>query len=259
MEKRKPNISRWYALGTAVLLMTVCMLLAVGTTFARYRTDDQKAIIFEPRSPVTVTLGRMVPKAETEAAAETETSGETEAPAEAEEEILVFDSTAPIGWETRADGSALLNFVISNQEQQDEPLEVRVRLLGSLHAWSGEESVILPDPGETAETTETAAQETTEPVLPGGTIVLTDCTPVEEGETQPSYAAHILRIPKNSALYHSFGDGWVFRFLDDQGEELTWTLEEGKLSCVEMNITITGDALEGTSLFQLQIVAEEID
>ena len=235
MDKRKRNISQWYALGAAALLMALCMLLAVGTTLARYRTDDQKTIIFEPREPVSVTLGRMKMNEETE--------------------TLEFDSTAAIGWETQGDGSALLNFVVSNQEQQEEPLEVRVRLLGSLHAWSGEESAIL---GETEATT-AATGETTEPVLPGGTIVLTDCTPVEEGQEQPSYAAYVMRIPENSALYHSFGDGWVFRFLNDEGEELTWTLEDGKLSCVEMNITITGDALAGTSLFQLQIVAERTD
>lgn len=244
MDKRKPNISRWYVLGIAALLMTACLLLGVGTTLARYRTDSQAGILFEPREPVSVTLGRMKMNTETEA--------------------LEFDSTATIGWETQADGSALMNFVISNQAQQDEPLEVRVRLLGSLHAWNGEESTTV---GESETTT-----ETTEPVTPGGTVVLTDCTPLEDdGEREttedgteqeaqyPSYAAYVMRIPENSALYHSFGDGWVFRFLDDEGQELTWTLEEGKLSCVELNITINGDVLAGTSLFQLQIVAEQTD
>lgn len=238
MNKRKRNISQWYALGITALLMAGCMLLAVGSTLARYRTDSQQGILFEPREPVKVTLGKMILNEETQ-----------------QQE---FDSTASIGWVTQADGSALLNFVVSNQEQQEEPLEVRVRLLGSLHAWSGEESATLGG-GETTETTTAATADTTEPPVPGGNIILTDCTPVEEGEEQPAYGAYVMRIPENSALYHSFGDGWVFRFLNDEGEELTWTLEEGKLSCVELNLTITGDALAGTSLFQLQIVAERED
>ena len=34
MDKRKRNISQWYALGIAALLMAGCMLLAVGSTLA---------------------------------------------------------------------------------------------------------------------------------------------------------------------------------------------------------------------------------
>ena len=230
MSKPKSNISRWYSLGLGALLVAGCLMLGIGTTFARYRTDAQTGILFEPRVPITVTLGRM--------------NGENNE----------FDSTAPIGWEMQPDGSMRMNLVVSTPEQQDKPLDFRVRFLGSLHAWSGKPT------DESTETTTATTDATTEETFPldmtpQATVILTDGTRLED-DTEQVWTAEVMRIPPNSALYHSFGEGWVFRFLDEEGEELTWTLENGQLSCVELNITISGDAFTGTSLLQLQVVAE---
>ena len=231
MKNRKPNISRFYALAAGALLVAGCLALGVGTTLARYRTDAQASVIFEPRVPVSVTLGRM--------------NGETGE----------FDPTAPIGWEMQNDGSMKMNFVVSNQENQEEPLEVRIRLLGSLHAWSGEPH----DPNATTETTKETTEETLPQVLkPEATVTLWDGA-LDKEEKPILHTAQVMRIPENSALYHSFGEGWVFRFLDENGAELTWILENGQLSCVEMDLSISGQALAGTSLLQLQIVAVQTD
>ena len=39
------------------------------------------------------------------------------------------------------------------------------------------------------------------------------------------YTAQAQPIVPGSALHRSFGDGWAYRFLDDQGQEKTWTLQ----------------------------------
>ncbi len=39
------------------------------------------------------------------------------------------------------------------------------------------------------------------------------------------YTAQAQAIVPGSVLHKSFGDGWVYRFLDDQGQEKTWTLQ----------------------------------
>ena len=35
----KQNISKWYIIGLAVILIIGCLMIAVGSTWARYRTD----------------------------------------------------------------------------------------------------------------------------------------------------------------------------------------------------------------------------
>lgn len=220
MNQRKQNISRWYALGLAALLVAGCLILSIGTTLARYRSDTEKAILFEPRAPITVTVSKP-------------------------SETLALDTESAIGWEKQTDGSMLLNFVVSNaitdakseKTYQEESIEVRVRLVGSLAAWS--------------------ESETAKVILTDGTLLKSDSQTAEPQEKE--FTAEVMRIPEKTALYYSFGDGWVFRFLDEEGEELTWILEGGQLSCVEMNITIDSAALTGTSLLQLQIIGEIAD
>ena len=211
MNQRKPNISRWYALGLAAVIVAGCLILSIGTTFARYRSDTEEAIIFEPRVPISVTVSKL-----TESAA--------------------LDTKSEIAWEKQTDGSMLLNFAVSNAiidaaggtTYQEEDIRVRVRLIGTLAAWSEEQT---------------------------GKVILTDGTMTKDKELK-EFTADIMRIPENTSLYYSFGDGWVFRFLDGEGEELTWILEGGALSCVEMNITMDASAFSGTSLLQLQIIGE---
>lgn len=207
MNQRKPNISRWYLLGLAALLMAGSLMLSIGTTLARYRVENEKTILFEPRAPIAAALGKM-------------------------DENGVFVPTNELVWTPQTDGTKKLTFAVSNyiagDTCQEENLLVRVRLVGSLAAWSEEETA---------------------------SFTLTDKTVLEEGAPR-NYTAQVMRIPQNTALYHAFGDGWVFRFLDESGEELAWTLEGGVLSCVELDVTMDASSLTGTSLLQFQIVGE---
>lgn len=222
MNHRKLNISRWYALGLAALLLAGCMVLAVGTSLARYRYETQKKLLFEPRAPIAVMVTKLT-------------------------ETAALDTETAVGWEKQEDGKLLLNFAVTNVVSiedgemtcQEQDLEFRVRLVGSLKAW-----------------TEDQAEDVTEEVvLTDGTLLQTT-TGSPETAQEKEFVAEVMRIPENTSLYHSFGDGWVFRFLDDEGQELTWELEGGVLSCVELDITIDASAVSDTSLLQLQIIAE---
>lgn len=67
-------------------------------------------------------------------------------------------------------------------------------------------------------------------------------------ETAPMYltlpgeetkiTATITPITEGTALYHTHGAGWIYTFLDEEGEELSWTLPGGKLSLVSMTVTM---------------------
>lgn len=220
MRRRKLNSTRWYLLGLAAVLTAGCFLLSVGTALARYRVDNEKKIQFAPKAPATVTLGVM----------------------EAEN----FLPNAPISWreetlppeegETQSRQVYTLHFVMSNyvENEKGEPgfaeenLTVRLRLVGSLDAWD-----------ESA----------------GGTLVLTDGILLEE-ETPREITATVTAIPEDTPLYHAFGVGWVFQFLDEEGQELTWELKGGVLSCQEISLTLDASAITGTSLLQLQVSGE---
>lgn len=223
MNHRKLNISRWYALGLAALLLAGCMVLAVGTSLARYRYETQKKLLFEPRAPIAVMVTKLTGTG-------------------------ALDTKTAVGWEKQEDGKLLLNFAVTNVTSaadaeevtwQEQDLEFRVRLVGSLKAW-----------------TEDQAEDVTEEVILTDGTLLQTTTGSPETAKEKEFVAEVMRIPENTSLYHSFGDGWVFRFLDEEGEELTWELEGGVLSCVELDITIDASAVSDTSLLQLQIIAE---
>lgn len=71
-----------------------------------------------------------------------------------------------------------------------------------------------------------------------------------------TYTATATAIRAGSALHRTFGDGWVLRFLDEQGNELHWTLSGAEWESIAMQLTLTGDGLTDTSLLQLQVVGE---
>lgn len=73
-----------------------------------------------------------------------------------------------------------------------------------------------------------------------------------------SIPAHAEPIPEGTDLHTKFGDGWVYRFLDDKGEPRRWALPggqwaelSGELVCQEYNI----ESLD--CVMQLQVIAED--
>ena len=81
-----------------------------------------------------------------------------------------------------------------------------------------------------------------------GTLTLT------VGET--SYAAVPTAIVEGSALYRSFGEGWVLQFLDAQGNELSFSMDGEVWTTTSMRLTLTAD-LADTSLLRLQVISQE--
>lgn len=71
-----------------------------------------------------------------------------------------------------------------------------------------------------------------------------------------SYVAVPTAIKEGSALYRSFGEGWVLQFLDEQGNELTWPLSGEAWNAIPMKLTLSAN-LTDTRLLQLQVISEE--
>lgn len=207
--KRKPNITQWYLLGLAAILVVGCLTMAAGTTFARYRDEIVKIIPFQVRQPNEVYLGTL------EYSAYSGRDG-------------MFVQSKETRWQ-EFDGDLMLSFAVGNGKDEEEfaaaDQKIQVRLIGSIGAWypNGPMKMLLKVP---------KASE------PEGFQVL-EATPI--------------RISQESPLYETFGDGWLFCFLDEAGREYSWTLEGGKLSYITMDLTFENADLVDTSLLQLQV------
>lgn len=127
-------------------------------------------------------------------------------------------------WQETEDGTMALSFAISNGQSQEVFAQADqtacVRLVASLGAWSAEST---------------------------GQLILT------VGES--TYIATAERISEGTALFSEFGEGWIFRFLNDAGEEYTFPLDGGALHYTVMQLTFT-DTIQNTNLLQLRVVAE---
>lgn len=144
-----------------------------------------------------------------------------------------FDPEAEISWKVEPNqDAATLEFALGNLNgdllPREETLRFRIRIIGSLSAW--EEQA-------------------------GARLILRDGTLREDGTIWET-AAKVTPIQKGTALYRSFGDGWVFEFLDEQGTECTWTLPGGDYSTAAFSITLEGSGTSDVSLLQLQIISE---
>lgn len=94
--------------------------------------------------------------------------------------------------------------------------------------------------------------------LPTVSVVLTPEGSEEEIKTLEGQAT---AIKKGSALYHSYGSGWIYRFYEDTLEgpkELTWELPGGELSYVTFKVQVNGEILERFSILQPLVTAELI-
>lgn len=109
------------------------------------------------------------------------------------------------------DGYYYLSFAVKSTQND---LPISVRLVSSLGAWDN-----------------------------GGTVCLYWNDDV--------YYATAERIAQGSVLYTQFGEGWVFRFLDSAGQELTWDVPE---SYLKMDLEFKGTFNTDPSLLQLQVI-----
>lgn len=208
MLRWKFNTFPWTA-GLAVMMTVLCLMGAVGVSYARYQVNRSERIFYTPGKETQIYLGQTVTRGD----------GQTE-----------FDSQAVGSWET-VDGKTVLNFTVANGTspnsfaQQDQ--QVQLRLAGTLGIWDGQKTVNVtlrvprkPLPDE---------QQMPYEEIPGKGV----------------------RIQPESPMYSVFGDGWVFHFPDENGEELSWLLEGGTFSQLPLCMVIEGVERTDASLFQL--------
>lgn len=228
MNRWKLNISSQRVLGLAAVLVIFCLVLSTGTTWARYRTDVSKIIEFEVRKPMSVYLGQVE---------------YSEAAAEGEEAEGKFVQTDAGSWEWNEDGCLRLKFAIANgiseKKFETRDQQVCIRVIGSLGAQSEEQPIIL-------KLTVPKEEEPEESEV------------TEELETTRQIEATATPIAVGSAMHATFGEGWVFSFVEEEGEELACELKGGELSWVEVVLTMEGGTLADTSLLQLQITPRYI-
>lgn len=240
MNHRKQNLFMWYMMGLTMLLIAVFFVIASGTAFARYRSEIQKDIQYSVRVPDQICLGtiEMLPDAAVEETEESQdgTDGEANSAegSNPDEETLplkeTFVPSDSICWEME-NGMARLEFAVANGNAQDR-FSVRnqtfvVRLIGSLGVFNG---------------TDIAKVQ----------LVRSSSENPEESEL---LEATVTQINKETPLYTAFGEGWIFTFLDEQGEELLWRLNGGSFHFTKVTITIENAGMTDPSLLQLQVVA----
>lgn len=57
-----------------------------------------------------------------------------------------------------------------------------------------------------------------------------------------NYTAVATEIEKDSSLYTMYGPGWIYKFYNKAGEELSWKLIGGKFNYQKMSIKVTGSS-----------------
>lgn len=242
MKRKKLNILAWYALGLAAVLVTVSLVLATGTTWARYRTDSNADLIYSTRSPMMVCLGKLEYEMTTEG------------------EKIKFVPTDTGEWTHGKEGQLQLDFVVANgvsdkeKEFEERDQQVCVRIASTRGLQLEQETIALklmvpkpedPEKEQTEDETEPPTENPTE-------------EPQLDLESFDIYEAQAVYISKESPMYTTFGEGWVFRFMDEEGKELRWTLEGGELSYIQMHLTMESSIPVDTSLLQLQIDSKYI-
>ena len=79
---------------------------------------------------------------------------------------------------------------------------------------------------------------------------------VIDGVEEPVYQGIAAKNTEGTSFYSEFGGGWLYRFYDENGTEMQWTLEGGQLSefVGELHISGTVDP-RLYSMMQLQVIA----
>lgn len=214
MKHRKLNTPVYLSLGLCTVLMVLCLMVATGTTFARYRMDQRIPAELEPRPLDQVYLGQWGK------------DGQTEKP--------VFLTEQQNAWKT-VDGETYLEFTVSNGLTEEsfagKDLRVYVRVVGTLDIRNGG----------------------------NGPVIKLLVPAEEEGEAPEEFIGKPERIPQGTQLYHTFGEGWIFRFCDKENQEIFQTLEGGSLNWTDLKLVMElpqNDPNAYTGLLQLQITGD---
>lgn len=149
-----------------------------------------------------------------------------------EEGKILFDSRVQSDWET-LEGKHQLSFAVANGPSQEDfaqqNQQVQIRLAGTLGVWDGQQTVNM-------------------------TMAVSQQIAEEQTLQTTEYLGQASRIQPESPLYSTFGDGWVFTFVDEEGQEGQWLLDGGTLTNLQITITIEGVGLTDPSLLQLTAI-----
>ena len=117
MDRQKNSLLR-HLLCLALLLCMAALVIATGTTYARYRTDAEAEILFEVKTPSQIVIGTVLTDAE----------GNEE-----------FDLNGIPGWKTEGN-TATFEIAVSNGSSGNgvKDQEIRFRLIGGLGLSVGE-------------------------------------------------------------------------------------------------------------------------
>lgn len=136
-------------------------------------------------------------------------------------------STEQPKW-TTVEGITRMDLAVANGTSKENfalhDQKVFLRFLGSAGLWNGESAARISLVGK------------------DGTLIPATATPISEG----------------TALYHSFGAGWIYSFLDEEGAELYWELPGGELSFVSLTVIIEDEVLITDSLLRTLVTGEVI-
>ena len=201
----KPRNNPVPRLGLAALLVLISVVLTIGVTWARYRTElNPFEYWFVARNPQQVYLWG-------------EKTGDTY-------------TGLPGSWTVSESGSSL-PFLVSNGIATEFP-EQNVRIAIQVAA--------------------------TEGIGSGDNLILQ--LAVVDGEHEPIYDGKAERIASGTTFYNQFGDGWLYRFYDEEGNEMTWVLEGGQLSEFSAELHISGSVdPKFYSMLQMQVIAMNDD
>lgn len=225
MKLRKFNTSPWLLLGMAAVLMTTCLVVAIGPAFARYQVDSEATANLQARPLEQIYLGQMIPVI----GAESET---------------VFDHESQGKWYS-LEGAMTLEFAVANGKYEDV-VDEQTREVTTMELFAEQDQRVI-------------VRVVASPILWDGTeellLALRAPSRTKQGEFE-EFRAVPERINPDSTLYQNFGEGWYISFADEYGQELSWLLEGGKLSAVELALTLKGVSADETGLLKLQIISD---
>lgn len=134
---------------------------------------------------------------------------------------------------TDESGGKTLSFAVANMDSSDKKVfeknqRIRIRIIGS------------------------AGLKTEGGITEIKLIFLSE----EDSGEEISVTAAAEPIKEGSYLYQTEGPGWIFTFLDEDGEEIFWDLKGGSLSYAEIKIFVGSPNLESDVKIEPRISAE---
>ena len=232
MNQQKPHSFRRYGICLAVLCLCGCLILSFGATFARYRTEYlTESYYFEAYAPQSYLLHGEVVTEEQLAVV-----GEGQWPEYPTSWTMYEPSTAPI-------------IILVEGEDGEDDLVFRPDAQLRFSVSNGASAV------DYTKRDQMISLQLVAPLTVGDpkqmTVVLSG-PDLLEPEKEAHYTAAPEEIAAGSYLYETYGDGWVYRFYEEDGRTpVTFPLTGEGLDFINFALSVKGDV--PASLLGLEI------